>query len=292
MKYKELKENIQKFNYTPHIGYFSIGKKLNIPLTQVNEWVYDHGFNKDEYERFREKNDYAPYAKPINYDPNINTNQSVAPGDLEYELNNYYHKYNAVEKQEHFSRYTMDGGSSGINKFLISHHNGTASPKDHLYNSHDVQHIDDMMKKYSFKAPKSFFVYTGVGDSLNIDEHRTNRSNRLYLPAYTSTSLDPTEAEDFTTQKLHDNPDQDTTKKYREIVRLHIPQNSTYGTHLGNAGFGEHGDGDGDEKEFLLHRGLHIQFLGQPRIYPGITAQNSKVLVHDAKIIRQTIKPI
>lgn len=283
-----LSENINHNNLP--VGYFSIGKRPEIiikyPINkQLAEWIYDRGYSKSEYERDPIK--FMGFGLPNNN--NDQPQDHIAKLDtLNRLLERHYHPgTQRTAKQYKFHTYT-GSGSYFINHLLIAKHLGIPYDKDleDAFTEDKVKEkldfTDESMEKYKKPAPSSFYVYTGVGAGLNIDKHRENRSNRMYLPAFTSTSLDPNVAKGFSVRN-----DDKRQKEHREVVRLHIPEGSTHGTYLGSAGLGsttEH------EHEFLLDRGHIIQFIGEPRFTPA--PFGDKVLVHDAKIIRQIKKPI
>ncbi len=282
-----LSENINPDNLP--VGYFSVGKRPEIiikyPLNkQLSEWIYDRGYSKSEYER-----------DPIKFFSFVSDTNDDQPQDhihnmdiLNRSLERHYHPgTQRTAKQYKFHVYT-GSGSYFINHLLIARHLGNPYDKEYgdTFSEDKVKEkldfTDEAMEKYKKPAPHSFHIYTGVGAGLNIDKHRNNRSDRMYLPAFTSTSLDPNIAKAFSVRN-----DNKLEKDHREVVRLHIPEGSTHGTYLGSAGLGsttEH------EHEFLLDRGHIIQFMGEPRYTPSY--QGDKILVHDAKIIRQVKKPI
>ncbi len=262
-------------------------KTFNKLKQYLSEWIYDQGFNKDELERDPRKIKLA-----IAMFQHPDEDKEILDS-LHEDLEDHYHPNNKFIKQNHFGDYT--GDSSAINNFLIDHHyNSKNNPLffNEAYKTRTINALDKNMDKYSFESPSSFHVYTGIGPGLNVDNHRNTRSDRLYLPAYTSASLEPTMAESFTNNKISP---QNSKKPYREIIRLHIPKGSRYGTYLGSAGFinlGSFGQRE-HEHEFLIHRGTHIQFIGKPRVYPLPNySEEDNTLVHDARIIRQVRKPL
>ena len=287
----------EKFPTNTPVGYFSIGNRPEVIIKNqlketrdtevaniIQEWIYDHGFDMDDYEKDPHKIDLQ-IAMANHPDPHrIKLNRHS--DDLEA----YYHSFNHDDKRDDFGLYTFD--SRAINKHLIAHHlRESYTPNDTL--ARHANTIDGHLDTYSNPAPKDFHVYTGVGDSLDIKKIRDNpeNGNRMYLPAYTSTSIDPTIAEQFTknSRNLDFYGAPIRKKPYREIVRLHIPRGSTHGTYLGSTGYD---GGDGHEYEYLMHRGSHIEFQGKPRIYPILSYGVGNIIVHDAKIIKQTRIPL
>ena len=275
----------EKNDNTIPIGYFSIGNRPEVIIkNQLKEWIYDKGFDKDEYEADPQKFalDMAMNERPDKNGRNL-INQDAR-------LEDYYHRYNQYAKKNAFIIYTSD--SRIVNTHLIKHHTEDLYA-DHPKLAEHIGIIDTHLDNYTKPAPVDFHVYSGIGDSLHVHHIRQNNSDRLYLPAYTSTSLEPTVAEQFTLNHARydddGNPRSRIKKPYREIIRFHIPKDSEHGTYLGSTGYD---GGNGHEYEFLLHRGTHIQFLGKPRIYPMHTSEDSPILVHDAKIIKHVRLPI
>ena len=282
---KDIDVNAERSETLP-VGFFSIGNRPEVLIKkQISEWIYDKGPSVSEFER-RPLKDFDF----INDENSIPTGVKDQQNALNKTLEDHYHSiYEKPEKKRAFSRY-CGSGSYYINSFLIARHLGEPYDKegDHEYNGfgeHNVrqmiQDLDHHMSVYKKPAPQDFHVYTGVGSTLHIDKHRNSRSERLYLPAFTSTSTNPLIAQGFS-MFSYQNP-----KKYNEVVRLHIPKGSEYGTHLGSTGLGGNGDTE-HEHEFLMDRGHIIQFMGEPRI----AAYGPNILVHDAKIIRQIKKPL
>jgi len=279
-------ENINPDNLP--VGHFSIGGRPEIiikyPINkQLAEWIYDRGYSKSEYETYPSK--FSSIVSD-NYRQSRDNIHKVEV--LNKSLEKYYHPGTSrIAKRLYFHTYT-GAGSYFINRLLIARHLDIPYDNEDMdFFSEDkvkqkVKSVDETMEKYKKPAPSSFYVYTGVGAGLNIDKHRSNRSNRMYLPAFTSTSLAPDVAKSFS----HNNYN-NIKKEYKEVVRLHIPEGSSHGTYLGSAGLGSEKE---HEHEFLLDRGHIIQFMGESRFTPS--SDGGRILVHDARIIRQVKKPI
>ncbi len=261
------------------IGYFSIGNRPEVIIkNQLKESIYDLSPSLSEFEKQPEKFNLVRFNDPYL----INHRKAM---ELDPRLEEHYHSgFIKERKHQDFSDYT--NGSGGINKVLIHRHLGI--PLEDEYNRFNVkaiQELDKHFSNYTKPAPEDFHVYTGVGGGLDINILRNNRSNRLYLPAYTSTSIRAQTASTFASRYSSNALDNSPAKKYREVVRLHIPQGSTHGIYLGSTGLSMLG---GHEHEFLIDRGHIVQFMGEPRM----SNNGDNVLVHDAKIIRQIKKPV
>jgi len=284
--YKQLKNNLP-------VGYGSIGNREHIPIENndnipigygsisnrpqidmnktINEWAYDNAIPHSEYEKDPEK-----FAHVTHEDPD-----AWGFYGMEDELNKHYGNHND-QKRTDFYHYT--NGSFLLNRNLIKLHKQEEPEYNSFISSHDdirklASLTDKTLDKYSNPAPKDFHVYTGIGPSLHIHDHRENVGDRMLFPAYTSTSLHPPVTTDFA--KLGKNP----IKKYGEIVRIHIPKDSTYGSYLGPTGLHH------NEFEYLLHRGTLLHFMGSPRIVKFRNSINP-LMIHDAKIIKQIRNPL
>ncbi len=255
------------------IGYGNISNRNPFGYN-INEWVYDTGISRDEYEQHKRF-----FANHFHYDGNINRKQE---SELNGELEHHYHgPYNHEQKKEDFSLYT-GMASHSVNTLLIKAHQRLPYKSDIFSNQelYEIAHAnDDFMQHYMQKAPKDFHVYTGIGPDLDIDSTRKTRSNRMFYPAFTSASINPKVALGFSTNQKVKGPE----KKYREVVRIHIPKNSTHGIYLGSTGLGNSTDHEG---EFLINRRTIMQYMGEPRI-SRLGINQDPVLVHDARIIKQ-----
>ncbi len=280
--YKDIDTDSDNLDDIP-VGHFSISNRPEVIIDNnlgesIQESIYDLSPSLSEFEK-------EPYKFNYRYNKDPYLENSIKAVGLNTTLEDHYHSgFNKERKHDDFSEYT--NGSGGINTFLIDRHLGKPDDDDYVhYKVNTIRALDDHFNNYSKPAPKDFHVYTGVGGKLDIHSLRQNRSNRLYLPAYTSTSIKAQVASTFASRYSFDVNGNVPTKKYREVVRLHIPEGSNHGIYLGSTGLNMLG---GHEHEFLIDRGHIIQFMGEPRM----SNNGDNVLVHDAKIIRQVKKPI
>jgi hypothetical protein len=272
--YKQLKNklSININDKECSVGYGSIGNRPQIDMNKpINEWAYDNAIPHSKYEKEPEKFAHITHEDPDEWDF----------FEKENELNKHYDNNNE-QKRIDFYHYT--NGSHLLNNNLIKLHKKESPVYNlHISSYNDIRKLADLtdktLDKYSTPSPRDFHVYTGIGPSLHINYHRENEGNKMLFPAYTSTSLHPHVTEDFA--ELGEKP----IKKYGEIVRIHIPKNSIYGTYLGAAGLHR------NEYEYLLHRGTLLNFTGEPRI---VKFRNSikPLMVHDARIINQSRAPL
>ncbi len=263
-KYKELESE--------DIGYASIGNKPDLDTNYLlKEWLYSKAMSLSEYARNPHK---LSVITPSEEDHE--TTNKLA-NDLDDHYNNPFHDPSYVgRKFLAFGRYTVN--SKSVNKGLIEAYK-YKEPLDLNPSIHnEVSGIDKALSAHIKPAPFDFHVYTGIGGNLNVFQHRNTKSNRMFFPAYTSTTPLPYIADKFS-KKSSDKPD------FSEILRIHIPKGSEYGTHIGSAGELSH------EAEFLLHRGTLLQYTHEPRLvrleHPQFK-EPKLVMVHDARIIRQT----
>ncbi len=237
----------------------------------ITEWLFNKGMSLSEYARYPHKLDIA---KP-NEEEHETANKLA--NDLDEHYNTPFHDPSYVgRKFLAFSRYTVD--SKSVNKGLIDAYKHKEPLELNPYAHREVTAIDKSFAGHIKPAPFDFHVYTGVGGELNVFHHRTTKSDRMFFPAYTSTTPLPYIADKFS-KKSPNKPD------FSEILRIHIPKGSEYGTHIGSAGE------QSNEAEFLLHRGTLLQYTHEPRIvrleHPYLK-ESKLVMVHDARIIRQT----
>ena len=112
-------------------------------------------------------------------------------------------------------------------------------------------------------APMNFNVFTGLGGNpfkkkgkgkfgVHITGRNPDKSIKAHLPAFTSTSIDPTVAEDFSTE---------TPGKHKHILKIHIPKGSEHGRFVGHVSRFEL------EHEFLLNKGKNLKIHPKPEYY-------------------------
>ena len=83
----------------------------------------------------------------------------------------------------------------------------------------------------------------------HITGRNPDKSIKAHLPAFTSTSIDPTVAEDFSTE---------TPGKHKHILKIHIPKGSEHGRFVGHVSRFEL------EHEFLLNKGRNLKIHPKP----------------------------
>lgn len=219
------------------------------------------------------------------------------------EASHYPYLDENTEYLQNLHEYVM--GSQVLNKTLKAAHDLKLNPdnEDHFY--HAMQHafdsgeVDkadyhniDWHKKHNYfkhyqhlkhltenapELPVSFHTYTGVGARFDVHKLRNQDGGRIHLPAFTSTSLDPSSATSFASKtEMHGNI---TTpvKRHRELIRLTMQQGKQYGLFHGN----NYEFPQGTEDEFILRPKTTIRLVNEPRI---LHRRNSTFLIHDAEI--------
>lgn len=237
----------------------------------LKEWLYNKAKPISEFIR---KPSQLDITAPNEEESNISSKLSQ---DLDEHYNTPFTDPSYVgRKFLAFSRYTVD--SKHINKGLIDAYKHDEPLELNPYAHREVTAIDQALNAHIKPAPFDFHVYTGIGSGLNIMQHRENVSHTMFFPAYTSTTPLPLIANKFS-KRSPDKPD------YSEILRIHVPKGSEYGTHLGSAAELS------NEAEFLLHRGTILHYTDEPRIVKlkhPYSNEIKNVIVHNARIIRQT----
>lgn len=201
---------------------------------------------------------------------------------------NHYNgdKAKVEQKTKDFNQYTTD--SLHINRSLLHLHARGIDPSDHENALNHLIHrtpnalrpaealaeipkLDAALKTHTIPAHETFHVYSGVSKDFNISKLREN-NEKVHLPAYTSTSLDPKVAASFASG---------LGKDHREMLRIKIPKESQHGTFIGSA------TSNDQEHEFLLHRGKTIKFDGPPKIFKDKNGHGwpRNYLVHTAEIV-------
>lgn len=161
--------------------------------------------------------------------------------------------------------------SHGINQALIqAHKNGT---KLQLMNtvSNEIRAAHRGLANLLHDAPElkhPMRVYTGIGPQFDILKERERGKDIVHFPAFTSTSLNPSEAMRFAYSLKN--------KHLPEIVAIDLPAGSYHGLYIGN-----HSDHP-EEQEFLLQHGKNIRFHEDPREY--VDKSGDKYLVHKGTI--------
>ena len=198
-----------------------------------------------------------------------NANDHIAPGGSDEVHNTLSDHYSDNPHDEHLDYYTHE--SYPINMALYSHHNEGGDPKklpDEDINdiSHDdIKGLDKALKVN--KTPKPMTVFSGVG--FNPGQMAAKHpQNRLYMPAYTSTSIGSHEASWFS-KPLAKNSEQDSYDPAKDknkegadhhMLRINLPKGHP-GSYIGDL------SNHPDEKEFLLPRQQTMQVNPKPEVH-------------------------
>jgi hypothetical protein len=172
----------------------------------------------------------------------------------------------------HVSRYTS---ASGIfNRSLIEQHNAQQNGNEiELSDSYEARKngLDNILR--SHPAPRDFDTYSGLGFD---PRKHMDSENKIYSPAYLSSSIDPNVASSFA--KLHQNGksiesmgfdevDHDSPRE-SHILRIPVKKGSTHGSYVnGVSNFGPaYGAETGGEQEFLHNRGATYKINPTPTV--------------------------
>jgi len=180
----------------------------------------------------------------------------------------------ALNQHRFFSNlyhYTED--SEGLNKLLFQNHLKGEKPSS-IVSGHNVNALDSILADGRLQHPLTTFSGVKWHPGIQAAKHP---SNRLFLPAYTSSSISPAQASRFTMnfQKDKEEPYRfdDSTNLYgpdRHLIRFNL-QAGQQGQYLGdNSEFP-------NEKEFLLPRKTSLQLNPNPTIIPYKSNINDKV---------------
>ena len=197
----------------------------------------------------------------------INTN-----GDLDEHDDALYNHYDLASNphNEYFDNYSES--SYPINASLFHHHNEGGDPKqlpDEDIN--DISHDDikglDKALKYR-KTPKAMTVFSGTGFNPGMMAAK-HPENKLYMPSYTSTSIDPTVATSFAKPLPKGDAGEDPLTHYtpstkegadHHMLRINIPKGYA-GSYIAASSYHP------DEKEFLLPRQQTMKINPTPEVH-------------------------
>lgn len=293
--------------FIPHV-YCSIGRSNEQGLT---EWYWENA---------------KPGENPETYDFQENDRDDIIASSQEYmkdEENNHLdlkdsfrplidHVVAHPETRMAMRAYLND--SKPVNLPLVRlHETGTRiddpthvhAAFDHLYRTRrlvgsgiDTTHRDAFTERQrliheAINHPANrgthggFFVYSGVGGDFHVNKLKTQNQGLLHLPAFTSTSLEPSIARGFATEHGR-NEDGDLVKKkpMPEMIRIWVPHNYKKGIYIDNnrEDFVVAG-----EREFILDKGTNLRIKGGPRVFRDRRAifhsDQKHVLIHDAEIV-------
>lgn len=183
---------------------------------------------------------------------------------------------------EHIVRYTS--GSKTLNRELYNQHiNDPDSEPDRHIGTHDVHGLDAALKHKTTDRPLT--VFSGVkwhpGHAA-----QQNSQRKVFLPAYTSTSLRPHVAVDFAEAM-----ERGTSNEYDSWESHHGPDNHMLKIHVPK---GHHGSYVGDsskykeEKEFLLPRRTTLKIDPHPEVQHyrhDMGGKNGRVHIWNAHVV-------
>jgi hypothetical protein len=224
------------------------------------------------YQDFIDDPDYQRTKRSVLSSLN-NANEHISKGgpdavhgalDKHYDLSSNPHS-------EHFDYYSDVDASYPINSSLFHHHNEGGDPNelpDEDINdiSHDdIRGLDKALAHK--KTPKPMTVFSGVGFNPGMMAAK-HPKNQLYMPSYTSTSIDPKVAADFAKplskgdsgEKLTRYNPSDSEGADHHVLRINLPKGQQGSYIAGSSNFPE-------EKEFLLPRQQTMKIDPTPEVH-------------------------
>ena len=230
------------------------------------------------YKNFIEDKNYLQ-ARRNTIAPLDNANDHIAKGGSD-EVHDILDKHYDLSKNphsEHFDNYS--DSSYAINASLFHHHNEGGAPNELPDEDiNDISHDDitglDKALNHK-KTPKPMTVFSGVGFNPGMMAAQ-HPKKQLYMPSYTSTSIDPNVAADFARPLPKGNSGEDM-KKYdpsdkngadHHVLRINLPKGHP-GSYIAGSSYHP------DEKEFLLPRQQTMKINPKPEVqefeHNGIT---------------------
>lgn len=234
-----------------------------------------------EYSRDEVSDHYQPKLNQVNGARNL----EELHGDLvkHYRLDPYDDAQSIHRK--HIERYTS--GSSDLNnelyqshiqgkpapRIIDAHNNGSMMhPDEDPYHRHDVHGLDRAL--HHFSLPSDLHVASGVkwdpGKLMN--EHGTNK---LFLPAYTSTSTRMQTATGFAGTFSRDDGPSQVPKAWNDEVTRHVILMHIKKGHPG--AYVDHMSSFSGEKEFLLPRRSTIHLNPNPDVHTFANGHEWKI---------------
>lgn len=248
----------------------SIKESSRLSFRQLLEKTKTKG---PSYQDFITNEDYQN-AKQNTVAHLVNANDSIAkggPDEVHDKLDQHY-DLSSNPHNEHFDYYSDVDNSYPINSALFHHHNEGGDPNelpDEDINdiSHDdIRGLDNALNHK--KTPKPMTVFSGVGfnPGMMADKHP---KKQLYMPSYTSTSIDPEVAASFAKPLPKGDSGENPLARYdlkskdgadHHMLRINLPKNHPGSYIAGSSNFPE-------EKEFLLPRQQTMKINPTPEVH-------------------------
>lgn len=179
---------------------------------------------------------------------------------LSHHFDRQIHDRKDTPEHTALAHYTED--SVPYNKATVYANRGQKIPNSvKIYIGHDshekAKRLDSLLKDVD-PYPASFTAYTGLSRSADPTKHEETSPGRKtgHFPAFTSTSLHASVAQDFSRQKSTDD-----LGDVRDIVKLKVPK-----YHSGGAYVDGHSTNSG-EMEYILTHGHVIEHDAKPKYY-------------------------
>jgi hypothetical protein len=231
------------------------------PFNPGTSVLVQHGSHSQEpkiqmpYQEMLNSTDY-----PENRDEKVNhlqnANDHIAKGGPEKVDAALQKQYKSNPHVEHLKQYSES--SFDLNHALLDHHNEGGDPNEMpmIADWDHIEGLDNALNHSKTKKPMTVFSGVGFNPGKMAEKHP---ENNLYMPSYTSTSIDPKVASTFSKPLYKDStgetmdhmydPDKDEKEEGADnhILRINIPKGHS-GAYMGGT------SSLPEEKEFLLPR--------------------------------------
>ena len=209
-----------------------------------------------------------------------NAHEGVYDKDLEEpahfnELSNTLNEHYEPFESKHVTEYTSD--SAPMNRYHFLDHSGNIDYRTEQILGHSLNRIKDtsagISNHINATVPPThlpdFHVYTGLFGLNNPRTQATHQdeSGKLlfHVPAFTSSSLNPSVAYDFAKKKNDDS----MNREFTDVLRIKVPGGYHHGV------FAKPHSEHEEEEEYLLDKGHTFKLNPEPRY-----------LVHNRRIVR------
>lgn len=258
-------------------GSHSKEKSKDLPSMETVFGSHSRSKSTKKYSKITESNESLDES----IEPKTHVDQTAPHSKKEEEE---IHKRESTSHHPALDKYTSD--SSHLNGSLHKHYR--KGEIGQLAKKH-AQNLDNHLNKQ--KTKEDTHVFTGLPHSphemWNQSKTHHSESVKVHLPAYTSTSTNIAQANQFAMRSkgpdhskhepLNTNAPKKISTVQRHIMKIHVPK----GTHA--ASIRDHSKYR-DEHEILLHRGHHLEIHPRPTVHPdGTHVWHARIIGHDPK---------
>jgi hypothetical protein len=229
---RETKEDIKNLHGTPYLILHTRDKSIS----EADD------FEKSIYDQFGSYPNQNQHLSGTGSDDHIYQTHKILSS---------LHPKNILDHEEHGSIYDYTVESHPTNQSLWNRHNepewSPGLPKN-------VPLLDRALGK--FKVPSGgLTTFSGLRSDPS-ESAKKHPENKLFLPAYTSTTINPQISHSFARRKTQD----DTEVKH--IMKFKFPEEMNAGAYVGH--FAHHPR----EYEFLTRRGMSVHLDPEPEVIP------------------------